>query len=84
MGGLVQPGGGNEDCLEVCFVGLVVGRNYVWCLVIVVIFMGFGGAKRWGKALKSSFGVIVSVTGYCKLFYRILPFFPILFLFYLF
>ena len=39
-----------EDCLEVCFVGLVVGRIYVWCLVIVVLFMGFGqaGAKRWG------------------------------------
>ena len=51
MGKLVQPRGGgraSEDCLEVCFVGLVVGGNYVWCLVIVVIFMGFGGAKRWG------------------------------------
>ena len=36
-----------EDCLEVCLMGLVVGRN---CLVIVVIFMGFGqaGAKRCG------------------------------------
>ena len=48
-GELVQPGGASEDCLEVCFVGLVVGRNYVWCLVIVVIFMGFGGAKGWGR-----------------------------------
>ena len=43
-----------EDCLEVCFVGLVVARNYVWYLVIVVIFMGFGqaGAKRCGGYLK--------------------------------
>ena len=49
VGELVQPGGASEDCLEVCFVGLVVGGNYVWYLVIVVIFMGFGGAKRWGK-----------------------------------
>ena len=39
-------GGAIEDCLEVCFVRLVVGGNCVWCLVIVVIFMGFGGAKR--------------------------------------
>ena len=35
---------------------LVVGGYYVWCLVIVVIFMGFRGAEV-GKALKSSFGV---------------------------
>ena len=43
-----------EDCLEVCFVGLAVGRNYVWCLVICVIFMRFGqaGAKRCGGCLK--------------------------------
>ena len=44
-----------EDCLEVCFVGLVLGRNYVWCLDIVVIFLRFGqaGAKKvWGM-LKS-------------------------------
>ena len=42
-----------EDCLEVCFVGLVLGRNYVWCLAIVVIFMRFGqaGAKRCGGCL---------------------------------
>ena len=25
--------------LEVFFVGLVVGKNYVWCPVIVVIFI---------------------------------------------
>ena len=44
-----------EDCLDVCLIGiLVVERNYVWCLVIVVIFMGFGqaGAKRCGGCLK--------------------------------
>ena len=41
-----------EDCLEVWFVGLVVGRNYVWCLAIVVIIMGIGqvGEKRCGDA----------------------------------
>ena len=43
---LVQPGGAREDCLEVCFVGLVVGENYVWCLVLVVVFMRFEGGKR--------------------------------------
>ena len=40
--------------------GLVVGRNYVWYLVIVVVFIGFGqvGAKRCGGMLKSHhFGV---------------------------
>ena len=26
-------------------VGLWVERNYVWCLIIVVIFVGLGGAK---------------------------------------
>ena len=46
---LVQPGRAREDCLEVCFVGLVVGENYVWCFVLVVIFMGSEGGKRWGK-----------------------------------
>ena len=42
-----------EESLEVCFVGLVVGRDYVWCLVIIVIFMGFGksGGKRCGGYL---------------------------------
>ena len=36
--------------------GLVLERDYVWCLVIVVIFMRFGqvGAKRCGVCLKSS------------------------------
>ena len=41
VGDLVQPGGASEDCLEVCFVGLLAGGNYVWCLVVVVISMGF-------------------------------------------
>ena len=51
VGALAQPGGASEDYLglEICFVGLVVRGNYVWFmgLFIVVIFMGFGGAKRW-------------------------------------
>ena len=38
-----------KDSLEGCFVGLVVGGNYIWYLVIVVIFMGFEGAKSWVK-----------------------------------
>ena len=38
--------------------GLRVRGNYVWCLVIVAIFMGYEGAKKWrGNVLKSSFGV---------------------------
>ena len=43
-----------EDCLEVYFVGLVVEMICVWCLIIVVIFMGFGqaGAKRCEGCLK--------------------------------
>ena len=41
VGELDRPGEASEDCLEVCFVGLVVGGNYVWCLVVVVISMGF-------------------------------------------
>ena len=28
--------------------GLGVGENYVWCLVIVAMFLGLGGAKGWG------------------------------------
>ena len=35
--------------------GLGVGGNYVYCLFIVVIFMGLGGAKRLG-CLNSSYG----------------------------
>ena len=43
-----------ENCLEVYFMGLVVGRNYVSCFFIVVIFMVFeqDGAKRCGETLK--------------------------------
>ena len=43
-----------EDCFEVCFVRLVVGRNYVWCFAIAVISMEFGqaGAKNYGGCLK--------------------------------
>ena len=45
--------------------GLLCGtiRNYVWCLVIVVIFMGFGqaGAKRCGGCLK-----VISWGWWCK------------------
>ena len=54
-------GGASDDCLEVYFVGLVVKGNY-WCLVIVSIFMEFEGAKRWGDALKSSFGVAMQAA----------------------
>ena len=46
MGELVQPGRASEGCLEVCFVGLVVGGNYVSCLVVVIKFRGFDGVKR--------------------------------------
>ena len=55
-------GGASEDYTEVCFVGLVVGGNYVWYLVIVAIFIGFGGAKRWEDVLNSSFGVAMEAT----------------------
>ena len=43
--------------------GLVVERICIWCLVIVVIFMGFGqaGAKRCGGYLKSSIGKSSSI-----------------------
>ena len=56
MGELVRSGEASEDWLEVCFVGLVVGGNYVWWLVIVVIFIGFEGAKGSGG---ESFKVII-------------------------
>ena len=49
-----------EDCLEVCFVRLVVERICVWCLVI---FMGFGqaGAKR-GMLKSHQLEVVMQVT----------------------
>ena len=53
-------GGASENCLEICFVGLVVRGNYVWCLVIFVILMRFGVAEV-GDVLKSSFW-----RGQCK------------------
>ena len=39
-----------EDCLDVCFKILVIGMKYVWYLLIVVTFMGFGQAG--GKSHK--------------------------------
>ena len=37
--------------------GLGVGGNYVWCLVVVVIiFIGLGEAKKAREVLKSSYG----------------------------
>ena len=45
-----------EDCLEVCFVGLVVERICVWCLVIVAIFM------VWGMHKSHQLGVEMLVT----------------------
>ena len=47
-GEFVWPGEQVNGLADVCLMGLGVGGNYVWCLVIVVIFMGTGGAKRWG------------------------------------
>ena len=53
--GLVQPGG-NLIFWRRCFPGgLGLGGNDIWCLTIVVIFMGLGEAKRWGEVLKSSY-----------------------------
>ena len=48
-----------NNLAEVCLVGLRVGGNYVRCLVVVVITMRFGGAKRCEGSLKSSFCVCV-------------------------
>ena len=44
--------------------GLVVGENYEWCLVIVVVFMRFekAGAKKCGEAFKASIGVAMYAT----------------------
>ena len=53
----------SENCLEICFVGLVVGGNFVLgCLIIVVIFMELREAKRWGDALMSSVVVAMQAT----------------------
>ena len=46
-----------EDCLEVCLMGLVVvGRKYVWCLVIVVICMGFEQSHHLRVAMEVTKG----------------------------
>ena len=45
-----------EDCLEVCFVALVVKRICVWCLVIVAIFM------VWEMLKSHQLGVKMQVT----------------------
>ena len=47
-----------EDCLEVCFVGLVVEKICVWYFVMVAIFIRFGqaDAKRCGGCLKVTIG----------------------------
>ena len=45
-----------EDCLQVSFVGLVVERISVWCLVIVAIFM------VWGMLKSHQLGVAMHVT----------------------
>ena len=53
-----------EDCLEVCFVGLVVEWICVWRLVILAIFVRFGQAraKKYGGMLKShQLGVAMQV-----------------------
>ena len=41
-------GASENPCEEVCVGGLGEGENYIWCLVIVAIFMGLGGPKRCG------------------------------------
>ena len=41
-----------NNLADVCLRGLGVGGNYVRCLVIAVISMGFGGAKRCGGDFK--------------------------------
>lgn len=43
---------------------LEIRGNYARCLVIVVISMGLGGAKRWSGGLKSSYeGKRASIMG---------------------
>ena len=45
-----------EDCLEVCFVGLLVERFCVWRLVIVAILM------VWGMFKSHQLGLATQVT----------------------
>ena len=52
----VRLGGGQVNSLEkVYLVEWGIDGNYIWFVFIVVIFMGLGVAKRWGKVLKSSY-----------------------------
>ena len=55
MGGNFWGGELTEGLLCMAHMGGVLRGNYVWSLVIFVIFMGFGGAEV-GHALKSSIG----------------------------
>ena len=87
-GGIGELGEVGNWGLEVCFVGLALGRYYVWCLVIVVIFMRFGqaGAKSCGDAyivLYCETLLQVLLCIYCNWFYWI-PLFTILLLLYVF
>ena len=52
---------GDKPAEEVCLERLGIGVNCLWCLAVVVIFMGLGGAKSlvglggfkviiWGRA----------------------------------
>ena len=43
--------------------GLVVRGNYMWCLVIFVLFMGFAGAKRWGGNASHKGGILIGKGG---------------------
>ena len=40
--------------------GTGIGGNYIWCLGIVVIFMGLGGAKSWAGRFPIKYGRILS------------------------
>ena len=52
-GGELARLGGARECLdkEVYLVGLGIEGNYVWCFVIVVIFIGLWGAKEVGEEI---------------------------------
>ena len=61
-----------EDCHEVSFEGMVAGENYVWFLVIVDIFIGFGEAEREGRgdASKALFGVAMQATSFYSFYWE--------------
>ena len=55
-----RGGAASEECLEVRFMplgmyGALSHLSYLWDL-------GFGGAKRWGEALKPPFGMAMQAT----------------------